>query len=85
VHPSNTRTVMGVDNDGVLNMFRPDLENPTLDDCVDAFASIHVMPDVPWIHPIDITNTVLFICSDEAKYMTGAQIPVDVGMLAKNP
>lgn len=85
VHPSNTRTVMGVDNDGVLKMFRPDLEAPTLDDCVDAFASIHVMPDVPWIQPIDVTQAVLFLCSDEAQFITGAQLPVDVGMLVKNP
>jgi SDR family mycofactocin-dependent oxidoreductase len=85
VHPSNTRTVMGVDNDGVLKMFRPDLENPKLEECTDAFASIHVMRDVPWIQPLDVTHAVLFLCSDDAQYITGAQLPVDVGMLVKNP
>ena len=85
IHPSNTRTVMGVDNDGVLKLFRPDLENPTLDDCVEGYASFHVMPDVPWVQPIDVTHAVLFLCSDEAQYITGVQLPVDVGMLVKNP
>jgi SDR family mycofactocin-dependent oxidoreductase len=84
VLPSNTRTVMGVDNDDIIKVFRPDLDAPTLADCVDAYASVHVIPDVPWMQPQDITKVMIFLCSDDAKYMTGAQIPVDVGMLVKH-
>lgn len=70
--PSNTPTAMGVDNDDIVMVFRPDLEQPTLEDCVDAYTSVHVTPNVPRMQPEDI------------RYMTGAQVPVDVGMLVKH-
>jgi len=38
----------------------------------------HVM-----VEPEDISNTVAFLASDEARYMTGAQIPVDLGTMIR--
>ena len=35
--------------------------------------------DVPWVESIDISNAVLFLASDEARYITGATLPVDAG------
>ncbi|ETD33275.1 mycofactocin-coupled SDR family oxidoreductase [Williamsia sp. D3] len=81
IHPSNCKTPM-MTNSGVIKMFRPDLEQPTLDDALEGFASIHLL-DTPWVLPEDVSNTVAHLCSDEARYTTGAAIPVDAGMLAK--
>ena len=38
---------------------------------------------VPWIEPIDVANAVLFLASDEARYITGVALPVDLGALLK--
>ncbi|MEV6984048.1 mycofactocin-coupled SDR family oxidoreductase [Sphaerisporangium sp. NPDC051017] len=81
IHPSNCRTPM-MTNIGVRKMFRPDLENPTLEDAKAGYGSIHLL-DTPWVEPQDVSNAILFLCSDEARYMTGGAIPVDAGMLAK--
>ena len=35
--------------------------------------------------PVDISNLVLFLASDEARYITGQQIRVDAGSLLKFP
>ncbi len=38
---------------------------------------------MPWVEPIDISNAVLFLASDEARYITGITLPVDAGSLLK--
>jgi NAD(P)-dependent dehydrogenase (short-subunit alcohol dehydrogenase family) len=34
---------------------------------------------IPYIEPVDISNAVLFLASDEARYITGMQLRVDAG------
>ncbi len=59
--------------------FRPDLEHPpTRQDAEPAFGVQQAMP-VPYVEPGDISNTVLFLASDEARYVTGMQMRVDAG------
>jgi NAD(P)-dependent dehydrogenase (short-subunit alcohol dehydrogenase family) len=43
-----------------------------------AFPVQQAMP-IPWIEPLDISNAVLFLASDEARYITGMQLRVDAG------
>jgi (+)-trans-carveol dehydrogenase len=38
---------------------------------------------IPWVEPRDISNAVIFLCSDDARYITGASLPVDMGSAAK--
>jgi hypothetical protein len=38
---------------------------------------------VPLFEARDISNAVLFLASDEARYITGAALPVDAGAVAK--
>jgi (+)-trans-carveol dehydrogenase len=38
---------------------------------------------IPWVEPSDISNAVIFLCSDEARYITGADLPVDAGSAAR--
>jgi SDR family mycofactocin-dependent oxidoreductase len=35
--------------------------------------------DVPYVEPIDISNAIAFLVSDEARYVTGVTFPVDAG------
>jgi len=83
VHPTNVNTHL-LHNDGLYGMFRPDLENPTREDVIPAFTSFQAMP-IPYVEPVDISNLVLFLASDEARYITGQQIRVDAGSLLKFP
>jgi NAD(P)-dependent dehydrogenase (short-subunit alcohol dehydrogenase family) len=37
----------------------------------------------PWVEPVDISNAVLWLASDEARYVTGVTLPVDAGYTIK--
>ncbi|KPI20360.1 Carveol dehydrogenase [Actinobacteria bacterium OK074] len=81
LHPSQVNTPM-VMHEGTYRMFRPDLENPTVDDFAAVSQSMHVLP-TPWVEPLDISNAVLFLASDEARFITGVRLPIDAGALLK--
>jgi SDR family mycofactocin-dependent oxidoreductase len=83
VHPTNCNTHL-LHNDGLYAMFRPDLEHPTRADVEPAFTMFQAMP-IPYVEPVDISNVVLFLASDESRYVTGQQIRVDAGSLLKFP
>ena len=79
VHPGTINTVM-VTNDTLVRLFRPDLENPTTDDFLAVASQMNPM-GVPMLEPVDISNALVFLASDEARYITGAMLPVDAGTL----
>jgi (+)-trans-carveol dehydrogenase len=35
------------------------------------------------VEPVDISNAILFLASDEARYITGVTLPVDAGFMIK--
>ena len=69
-------------NDGTYKLFRPDLENPGPDDMKPICQMFHTLP-VPWVDPVDVSNAILFLVSDEARYLTGVALPVDAGSMLK--
>jgi len=77
VHPTNVNTAM-LHAEPMFRSFRPDLENPTWEDAVPAFHVQQAMP-IPYVEPGDISNAVLFLASDEARYVTGMQLRIDGG------
>jgi (+)-trans-carveol dehydrogenase len=81
VHPTSVDTGM-IQNDPIYRLFRPDLDQPTIDDVRDAFQSLNALP-IPWVDPVDISNAVLFLASDEARYITGVTLPIDAGWVVK--
>ena len=82
VLPTNVNTPMFM-NEGTFKMFRPDLENPTAADVEPIAAQfMHVLPH-GWIEPEDVSNAVLFLASDESRYITGVPLPIDLGALLK--
>jgi NAD(P)-dependent dehydrogenase (short-subunit alcohol dehydrogenase family) len=38
---------------------------------------------VPWVTPDDVSDAVLWLASDQARYVTGTALPVDAGCLTK--
>jgi len=81
VHPTHVNSPMLM-NESAYHTFRPDLENPGPDDLAPICQMFHVMP-IPWVQTEDISNAVLFLASDEARYITGVALPVDAGSCLK--
>jgi SDR family mycofactocin-dependent oxidoreductase len=77
VHPTNTNTPM-LQSEPMYRSFRPDLENPTRADAEPVFGVQQAMK-IPFVEPEDISNAVLWLASDEARYVTGMQLRVDAG------
>jgi SDR family mycofactocin-dependent oxidoreductase len=81
IHPTQVDTPM-IMHDEIYTMFRPDLDTPTKEDIVGVSTAMNLIP-VPWVDPVDVSNAVLFLGSDEARYITGATLPVDAGIVVK--
>lgn len=81
IHPTNVNTQM-IQNEPTYHLFNPDLADPSYDDFVRAAHGITLLP-VPWVEAIDISNAVLFLVSDEGRYITGISLPVDAGQSIK--
>jgi len=82
VCPTTVRTPLVI-NDSTFELFAPHLENPTEDDVREPFESLNILPGVAWIEPEDVSDAVLFLCSDAAKYITGIALPIDAGNIVK--
>ena len=81
VHPGSVNTVM-VMNDTLARLFRPDLENPTTDDFLAVSGQMNPM-GAPLLEAYDISNAMVFLASDEARYITGVTLPVDAGAMVQ--
>ncbi|WP_448006325.1 mycofactocin-coupled SDR family oxidoreductase [Agromyces bauzanensis] len=81
IHPTTVNTPM-INNEATFKLFRPDLEHPTLEDFGEAAKVMNALP-IPWVEAVDISNALLWLASDEARYVTGVPLPVDAGAAVK--
>jgi (+)-trans-carveol dehydrogenase len=82
LHPGSVDTEM-IQNRATYGLFMPGRQGDiTREDVAPVFQSLSALP-IPWLEPIDISNAVLFLASDEARYITGVTLPVDAGVLVK--
>jgi (+)-trans-carveol dehydrogenase len=81
VHPTSVNTPM-VQNDASKRLFLPDVEHPSEEQFAEVSAAMNALP-IPWVEARDISNAVLWLASDEARYVTGVTLPVDAGTLTK--
>lgn len=79
IEPGNVDTQM-INNPAVYERVRPDLESPTREDVAAVFVEMNAIP-VPWVDPDDISSAVVWLASSHSAYVTGAEIPVDAGLL----
>lgn len=65
----------------------PMIQNPVIEKLFADFegsmdAVTNIIP-VPWVEPVDISNAIAFLVSDDARYITGVTLPVDAGFSAR--
>jgi (+)-trans-carveol dehydrogenase len=78
IAPGTVNTPMVTANTAQFRLFRPDLPEPTIEDCKDGFRRMMPMGE-PWVEPEDIAEAMLFLASDAARWITGVVLPVDQG------
>ncbi|OBH49249.1 mycofactocin-coupled SDR family oxidoreductase [Mycobacterium sp. E2479] len=81
MHPTNVNTDM-LHNEPMYRTFRPDLPNPTREDAEVTFPFMQVLP-VPYVEVEDISHAVVFLASDESRYVTGQELYIDAGAALK--
>jgi SDR family mycofactocin-dependent oxidoreductase len=79
--PGTVDTAM-VNNQATYDLFAPDLVDPTREQVLERFAMITGLP-VPWVQPDDVSSAVLYLASDDGRYVTGTTLSVDAGTFAK--
>ncbi|MEU3271780.1 mycofactocin-coupled SDR family oxidoreductase [Saccharomonospora sp. NPDC006951] len=77
VHPTTVATDM-ILNEATYHLFRPDIENPGRAEFEEAARTLNRLP-VAALEPEDITNAILYLVSDEGRYVTGTTHLVDAG------
>lgn len=73
IHPTGVNTPM---NDGLAA-----LEGATTQEIAERSAG-NLQP-VPWIEPEDVAKALLFLVSDDARFVTGSQFVLDAGLLTR--
>jgi len=81
VNPTGVDTIM-IQNEATWRLFLPEVEHPTREQAAEVFKPTNALP-VPWVEPRDVSNAVLFLASDEARYITGTTLLVDAGYTLK--
>lgn len=81
IHPSTVYTDM-ILNEPVYKLFRPDLENPGRAEMDEELRPFHMLP-VAALEPIDVSNAVLYLASEESRYVTSTKLAVDAGSTQK--
>ncbi|WP_382309794.1 mycofactocin-coupled SDR family oxidoreductase [Herbiconiux sp. UC225_62] len=79
VASSNVNTPM-IRNPAIRKVWTGD-PDASDEEVVRVMSAMHIL-DVPWVEPSDVSQAVLWLASDEARYVTGSTIPVDAGALA---
>jgi (+)-trans-carveol dehydrogenase len=82
INPCSANTLL-IHNKPTYELFAPDIENPTREQIAERFSGLLPL-GVPWIEPEDVSNALLFLSSDEARYITGSHLSVDAGQSVKS-
>lgn len=80
VNPTNVDTMM-INNPATWAVFFPDMEKPTKEDAESAFRGMHGL-DIGWVDPVDVSNAIVWLSSDEARFITGTSMTIDGGASA---
>jgi (+)-trans-carveol dehydrogenase len=80
VHPTTVDTPM-VANEAIYGLFLGGAPGATRDQASAGMMALNAMP-VPWVEAVDISNAVVYLASDEARFVTGTTTVIDAGAMA---
>jgi (+)-trans-carveol dehydrogenase len=81
IHPAQVDTPM-IMNDATYKLFLPGASDPSREQFAVASQAMNALP-IPWLDPLDISNALLFLVSDDARYITGVALPIDAGVMIR--
>ena len=83
VCPATVDTDM-VHNPAMYSLFCPGMDDPSRADVEPRYAAMNPM-SVPWLAPEAVSDAVLFLASDEARFTSGATLDVSLAGSARMP
>jgi SDR family mycofactocin-dependent oxidoreductase len=81
INPTNVNTAM-INNPRYNRLFAGGMDGATQDDAREALTAMHALP-VPFLEPIDVSNAVVYLASEDGRFVTGTTHVIDAG--AMNP
>ncbi len=82
VNPGNVDTPM-VNNAPMRKLYLPEVSDPTPEDANEVMKEMSALP-TGWMDSQGVSDAVVYLASDEARYITGITLPVDAGMMLPN-
>lgn len=76
IHPGTVDTPM-IMNEAALRLFTGG-RGRTREAAKTVMTGVHALP-VPWVDALDVSNAVVYLASDESRYLTGSTIVIDAG------
>lgn len=80
VHPATVDTPM-VANAASYKLFLGGVEGATREQAAAGMTAMNAL-NIPWVDAVDVSNAVLYLASDEARYVTGTTTVIDAGAIA---
>ncbi len=77
VCPAGVDTTM-IQNKAMYRLVRPDLDDPGREEIAEEFSGRNPIAE-PWLDPVDVSNAIVWLVSDHARFVTGVTLPVDLG------
>jgi SDR family mycofactocin-dependent oxidoreductase len=81
IAPSSVDTPL-IMNDATFQLFGAKSGNTDRSSVAGAFQRLNLLPE-PWLEASDIAAAAAFLASDDARYITGVVLPVDLGAVLK--
>lgn len=80
IHPATVDTPM-VSNPFSYELFLGGVKGATREEAALGMAPMNAL-NIPWVETIDVSNAVLYLASDESRYVTGTTSVIDAGAMA---
>ncbi len=79
INTTNVNTPM-INNQHYNRLFAGGADGATQEDALDVLSARHALP-TPFLDPIDVSNAVLYLASDDGRFITGTTHVIDAGAL----
>ena len=81
INPTNVNTLM-INNPRYNRLFAGGRDGATQEQALPALTAMHAL-EVPFLDPVDVSNAVVYLASEDGRYITGTTQVLDAG--AMNP